>query len=188
MRTARELPILSVTRIEEFWYRRVDIQGEDECWLWKGTVNRLHGYGLWTIVEYTSKGREHWHLKPHRMALFLAQRNQLRTDRMVCHVCDVKLCCNPMHLFEGTAKDNAQDMVAKDRGASPNHRGPGSSVSKQMAKSIKQDFADGMSISKVSQKYGIGVSHAHRIKHGKAHAVDLDISCINGGVHPSYFE
>lgn len=33
----------------------------------------------------------------------------------VLHTCDVRNCVNPEHLFLGTYKDNAQDMVKKGR-------------------------------------------------------------------------
>lgn len=34
---------------------------------------------------------------------------------VICHSCDVRTCVNPDHLFCGTTKENAQDMVRKGR-------------------------------------------------------------------------
>lgn len=33
----------------------------------------------------------------------------------VCHTCDIQSCCDPLHLFLGTYKDNTQDMIKKGR-------------------------------------------------------------------------
>lgn len=51
---------------------------------------------------------------------------QIHTGRypslFMCHTCDDPRCVNPDHLFEGTAKDNSQDMMRKGRGGQGRHK------------------------------------------------------------------
>jgi hypothetical protein len=41
----------------------------------------------------------------------------------ICHVCDVRLCCNPAHLFAAPQSENIADMVAKGRQAKGDRSG-----------------------------------------------------------------
>ena len=89
---------------ETFW-ARVDRADPSGCWLWTGKQER-HGYG-----------RVRWHGRwwlPHRLAWWLTHGD---TDATldVCHTCDVPLCCNPAHLWLGTAKENIADALRKGR-------------------------------------------------------------------------
>jgi len=86
----------------------VTVDAVTGCWLWQGSRFKSGGYGqMWAVG-----GRRK--TKVHR-ALFIELHGPLRSDEFVCHRCDVARCCNPDHLFVGTAADNAADMVAKGR-------------------------------------------------------------------------
>ena len=90
--------------IARFW-SKVDRCGPDDCWEWKAGKHR-QGYGL---LPYR---RTHYH--SHRVSWFLTF-GAIPAGMFVCHHCDNPPCVNPSHLFLGTAKDNAQDMIKKGR-------------------------------------------------------------------------
>lgn len=90
--------------IKNFW-ERVDVQGEDDCWLWKGAIGNRGGYGS---LNY--EGRS---LQAHRVSYHLTCDDP--GELYVLHKCDTPLCCNPKHLFLGTQLDNMRDMIRKGR-------------------------------------------------------------------------
>lgn len=83
-------------------WTRVDVADADECWLWGGAT--AGGYGQIQIV-----GKR---IPAHRAA-FIAAFGTDPGELFVCHRCDVKLCCNPAHLFLGTSSENLQDASRK---------------------------------------------------------------------------
>ncbi len=93
-----------------FW-AKVAIKENDDCWLWSGSTDKK-GYGSF------SPGRKIYHIAgtkiAHRFA-FLFGNGHLEKDLLVCHSCDTPGCCNPSHLWLGTAKENSTDMVEKGR-------------------------------------------------------------------------
>jgi hypothetical protein len=80
---------------------------DNGCWLWTG------------LVDDKGYGRLHWgpfnrsFKRAHRVAYaaFKGDPGVLH----VCHTCDVPRCCNPEHLWLGTAADNHRDKAAKGR-------------------------------------------------------------------------
>lgn len=89
--------------LESIW-NHIDRRGSDECWLW--TNGTAGGYGQISIA-----GRR---FPAHRVAYQLAYG--VDPGRLfVCHTCDVPRCCNPAHLFLGTAMDNKRDEQRKGR-------------------------------------------------------------------------
>src|SRR4030065_1284771 len=91
---------------ERFW-EKVYIGYKDECWEWLANKNG-QGYGvLWCNKK---KGNVPAHRASWEMFF-----GEIPNDLLVLHRCDNPPCVNPSHLFLGTHKDNAQDMINKGR-------------------------------------------------------------------------
>ncbi len=86
--------------IKRFW-NFVEKKGLDDCWIWKGggPNNR---YGNFSVGPRKSAKT----YLAYRVSYFLAYGP---ISLQVCHHCDVTRCVNPLHLFEGTQKDNRVD-------------------------------------------------------------------------------
>jgi len=81
---------------------------ETGCWLWLG---HLHGSG-YPRLKINKKNKS-----AHRYS-YEAFVGPIPDGLLVCHKCDVPSCVNPAHLFVGTHKDNARDMMQKGRNRS----------------------------------------------------------------------
>lgn len=90
---------------EDFW-KDVDIRGDDECWPWKRCL-LSDGYGS---VRFRGKKT-----RAHQVALELSEGKPLLRGEWSLHRCDNSVCCNPAHLFRGSAADNTQDSWSKGR-------------------------------------------------------------------------
>jgi len=127
----------------------------DSCWLWTGAVNNA-GYGKFQLDGRT--------LGAHKVAWQLAN-GPVPDGMLVCHRCDNPPCCNPAHLFLGTAADNTQDMHQKGR--YPVRRGMahhGAKLTDGQVADIRQRLAaTSAPYSLLAAEFGVGKSTIWRI-------------------------
>lgn len=130
---------------DPFW-KKVDIRGANECWLWLSHVTR-NGYGE------TSRNYQRW--GAHRLAWTLVN-GEIPSEMFVCHTCDNPRCVNPSHLFLGTARDNARDRERKGRGADVRGElNAGAKLSEARVKSIRRQREKGVPIADLARRHGV---------------------------------
>lgn len=93
-------------QVSKFW-SNVNKASEKECWNWKLSTDR-YGYGKAKIggLFYSS----------HRAAYEIGN-GEINQLLFVLHSCDNPICCNPLHLFQGTHLENMKDKVKRNRSA-----------------------------------------------------------------------
>lgn len=148
---------------DRFW-RKVEVAGYNDCWIWHGATNSK-GYGRFCL-----HGRR---IQAHRVAWSL-YHDEDPGELLVCHNCDNPPCCNPGHLFIGTAHDNTQNMMDKGRGVGPRrpprrrgpHRGEThykANLSEAQVLDIRRLRSSGMRTKDIARIFDITVSHVSSI-------------------------
>lgn len=116
---------------------------ETGCWLW---------LGQWTAKGYggTHAGGQNY---AHRLS-YQEHVGPIPEGMMVCHKCDTRACCNPDHLFVGTAAHNSADAKAKGR-MHPGTRNYNSKLTDELVAEIR---ASKLSVRAIARD--LGMSHA----------------------------
>ena len=132
--------------------------GNCNCWNWIGSKDR-DGYGV--FGHHRNK-----QIKAHR-ASYAFYVGEIPNGMMVCHSCDNPSCINPQHLFVGTAKDNTQDMIKKQRRpilSGENH--PNAKITDHQAHEIKQLRKQNVPLTSIANQYGISFQTVSSIAKG----------------------
>ncbi len=87
-------------------WERVHVGGPDDCWEWE--TGQRANYGGSTAARYV------WQLA-HGPIQDRPTIQRPHGKLWVLHRCDNPPCCNPRHLFLGTARDNYRDLVERGR-------------------------------------------------------------------------
>lgn len=124
----------------------VNRRESSECWEYLGP-RYPKGYGR--------HGRDY----AHRLAWSLANHRDIPPGAYVCHHCDNPPCCNPEHLYLGTAATNAQDRTRRGR----NGRGY-SKLTAEQVQAIRSQFArGGVSKATLGREFGVSEGQIGRI-------------------------
>ena len=148
----------SIENADDWFWSRVDCaNGKESCWEWTG--GRMpSGYG-----QISFMGRPQG---AHRLAYQFAI-GDIPAGFSILHRCDNPPCCNPAHLFTGTARDNAQDALAKGRFVVGERNGYAKLSDSDIA-SIKHLYAIGAyTQTELAKKYGVYQSTIQRRVDGK---------------------
>jgi transposase len=140
--------------IQRFW-GYVDVRGNDECWEWKGPINKTRrGYG-----ELSTGPGHTVHLSAHRLS-YEIHYGPIPDGLFICHHCDNPPCVNPHHLFAGTHQDNMRDAAAKGRLVIPN-------ASKLSVNQVRAIRIDPRKLREIAAEYDVSMSVVSRIRRGK---------------------
>lgn len=161
------MEIPSVFDRAAFW-NNVSVS-ERGCWEWRGQLVTKSGYGqVWVYPRMRYAHRVAWtitHGDPGKLH--------------VCHHCDNPKCINPAHLFVGTARDNALDMVRKGRAKNKPHPGTAHKLAKLTdddVREIRRLYTPSprkphpYNTKGLAKKYGVAPSLIHRIVCGQSWA------------------
>lgn len=124
------------------------------CALWTGAPNR-QGYGVMSAVDDSGRAVT---LLAHRVAFFLARGRW--PEPFALHHCDTPACVRDDHLFEGTARDNTDDMMTKGRNRSGGHeyageRNPNAKLTNVQRGALRAARAGGQSFAELGRTFGI---------------------------------
>ena len=129
---------------------------QNGCIEWQGPRDK-NGYG-----RLSYNGRP---MLAHRVAWHIANNSVSNTDLMICHHCDNPPCCNPAHLFVGTAADNVKDMWRKGREAALKPRvGSDVNTSKLTATDVRAILASKLPSNELATKFGVTKEQINNIR------------------------
>lgn len=100
------------SKVKKRFYSKIDTtpgQGPwGNCHLWTGASNSSPGGGRYGVFWYQGKN-----VSAHVFSFFI--ENNFFPVNQCCHKCDIPLCCNPDHLYDGSQSDNNLDCLQRRR-------------------------------------------------------------------------
>ena len=144
---------------------KLEVDGVSCCWLWNAYKN-AGGYGTFGIEQNPIRI-----VTSNRIMLFLIDPDfelDSESELEACHRCDNSGCVNPNHLWPGTAQDNIDDKINKNRQASGSNH-PNAKLIDEQVLAIRDDI-DTQEV--IAAKYGVHQTTISSIKRGERKLTD----------------
>jgi hypothetical protein len=127
------------------------------CWLWLHRYDKK-GYGV------TFFGPNRGGQLAHRV-VYEFYVGPIPRGMFLCHKCDTPACVNPAHMFVGTVKDNALDMVRKGR--VPKGRDTSKKMTPELVRELRQQAAQGVNFHELARRFPISRTSVRTIVRGE---------------------
>ena len=147
--------LILIKQCEEIFWSLVN--KTDNCWEFIGQINK--GYGKFYvpyIEKYIGAHRYSWEINS----------GKIPEGLLVCHKCNNKKCVRPDHLYVGSDKSNAEDVIKsngkKDAKGSKN---PAAKLTEEIVLECKKRVANGETYTNLAKEFGVnGVSISNAVR------------------------
>lgn len=141
------------------YHAKVTKRGPNDCWPWNAARFK-NGYGQFGVSKAERS------VLAHRFGYKLLV-GPIPPGMRVCHTCDNPPCQNPAHWFLGTAKDNSQDMVSKNRGnPARGERHARARLTEEDVVEIRRRHQTGELARDIAADYNLSVTYISKVAHG----------------------
>ena len=147
--------------LEERFWTLVDKKSDDECWHWKGQVQK-NGYGRISLGA-KSLGYD----GAHRVSWKIFNKKDIPDGMYIMHKCDNPSCVNPHHLSIGTPKENTQDMIAKGRKRVVSPKGEGNGKSLLNEEKVRLIRSSSLSHTAIAMQLGVSPNCVRGVRIGR---------------------
>lgn len=145
--------------IAERLWTKIAVGTWDECWPWMAGKNST-GYGI-ILVDRKC-------MLAHRLAYSTFNNVEVPPPHvMLCHSCDNPICCNPRHLWLGSAADNNADRHIKGRSRCGSMKGEENPMARLTADEARAIANAPGSLNKVAKQFGLRFQTVSDIRRGK---------------------
>lgn len=146
--------------VADRFMRKIEMVPEAGCWLWIASTYPDGRYGKFCMGrgEYDGAHRASWRIF----------KGAIPPGAFVLHRCDVSLCCNPAHLFIGSAQENMDDKTSKGRHKCPKGEEQWKAkLTEDSVREIRRMHAEGVTQRAIAKLFGVTFNAVWDVVHRK---------------------